>query len=662
MSEPDSSESTHGSQPSTPSIPSISTVFTRPDGEVSTAVHPPEPGSQSSKTNPNPNEQSSVGSPDSESDSTRFTDITSPSTNSPESSHLSTGSTVIKSDSRESAFPPASTDASINGPDTSSDGSPGATIPTGLGTTRAGNSEETNPATETVVPEPSGVSTTSTEQPSGSPNLSTDNSSTTSITSDVGSPASTANSNGPDTSTISPSTEHHTSSRVETSVSESDTGAATGSGTTSTNPSIPPTSVSETEVNGVTSATSVEPTTPLREQSTRGDDAPSTEPGHITTSHSDNEQPSPSSTSTYFAVPVTTSVTMPETRDDGFAIPCNIGPPPAISDNPKGGIEINTNQPLPDWPGFTVGPGNTPTFSDEPTACETDSAELCVTSTSYAVSIDATVTTTFSSGVISTCGTVYGCKVRDHSQTITGTDVTTATSGIPTYRSLRAMETWDDMELSEEQLESIANHVQSDLDSMFGTATKRATTTTGDASEPTESVWTGTCPAKTGPYPTVVDGKFTENIGEKCLCERNSWMKIDEKLQPYTLDQLRDAIQDFCNGSRKLRKPAPTGIPDFAVNRFPTEGTHGIFISVGWDTPPLWNSTDERCKAKSDLFLGNSCKNALERFECRGAKRDDLWGGTYYEALDEGGCVRWTLTPVYLSDGGSTARRMSVEM
>ncbi|RBR04383.1 hypothetical protein FVER53590_27550 [Fusarium verticillioides] len=686
MSEPDSSESTHGSQPSTPSIPIISTVFTRPDGEVSTAVHPTETGFQSSKTNPNPNEQSSVASPDSETDSTRFIDTSSPSTNSPESSHLSTGSTVIKSDSRESAFPPASTDASITGLDTLSDGSPGATIPTGLGTTGAGNSEETNPATEIVVPEPSGVSTTSTEQPSGSPNLSTDNSSTTSITSDVGSPASTANSNGPDTSTISPSTEHHTSSRVETSVSESDTGATTGSGTTSTNPSIPPTSVSETQVNGVTSATSVEPTTPLGEQSTRGDDAPSTEPGHITTSHSDNEQPSPSSTSTYFAVPVTTSVTKPETRDDGFAIPCNMwffnacigpisgwgvslppgtyppGPPPAISDNLKGGIEINTNQPLPDWPGFTVGPGNTPTFSDEPTACETDSAELCVTSTSYAVSIDATVTTTFSSGVISTCGTVYGCKVRGHSQTITGTDVTTATSGIPTYRSLRAMETWDDMELSEEQLESIANHVQSDLDSMFGTATKRATTTTGDASEPTESVWTGTCPAKTGPAPTVVDGKFTENIGEKCLCEWNSGMKRDKKLQPYTLDQLRDAIKDFCNGSRKLRKPAPTGIPDFAVNRFPTEGTHGIFISVGWGTPPLWNSTDERCKAKSDLFLGNSCKTALERFECRGAKRDDLWGGTYYEALDEGGCLRWTLTPVYLSDGGSTARRMSVEM
>jgi hypothetical protein len=224
------------------------------------------------------------------------------------------------------------------------------------------------------------------------------------------------------------------------------------------------------------------------------------------------------------------------------------------------------------------------------------------------------------------------------------------------------METWDDMELSQEQLESIANHVQSDLDSMFGTATKRATTTTGDASEPTESVWTGTCPAKNGPDPTVVDGKFTENIGEKCLCEWNSWMKSDKALQPYTLDQLRDAIKDFCNGSRKLRKPAPTGIPDLAVNRFPTEGTHGIFISAGWATPPLWNSTDERCKAKSDLLLEDSCKTALERFECRGAKRDDLWGGTYYEALDEGGCVRWTLAPVHLTDGGSAARRMSGEM
>ncbi|KAF5975633.1 ankyrin repeat-containing protein [Fusarium bulbicola] len=139
-------------------------------------------------------------------------------------------------------------------------------------------------------------------------------------------------------------------------------------------------------------------------------------------------------------------------------------------------------------------------------------------------------------------------------------------------------------------------------------------------------------------------------------------MKNDKALQPYTVDQLRDAINDFCNGSRKLRKPAPTGLPDIAVNRFPTDGSHGIFISAGWATPPLWNSTDERCKAKSDFLLADSCKASLGKFECRGAKTDDLWGGTYYEALDEGGCVKWTITPAHLPDGGSTERRMSVEM
>ncbi|KAF5556835.1 hypothetical protein FPHYL_7866 [Fusarium phyllophilum] len=688
VSGPDPLESTSESQPSTPSIPVISTVFTRPDGEVSTAVPSTETGSETSKANPNPNQQSSVGSPGSETDSTRFTGTTLPSLTGPESSQLFTGTTVIESNAPESASPPASTDASITGLDTSSNDTSGdeasSTIPTGPGTTRAENSEEANPATETVVPEPSGVSTTSVVSSSRSANLSTDNLKTTPITRDIKSPAFTTNSNGPDISTISPSTEHNTSSRDETSRLESDTDAATGSGTTNTDPLLLPTSVPETQVNGVTSAVSVKPTTPLGDHSTRADDTPSTEPGHITTSDGDDEQPS--STSTYFAVPVTTSVTKPEPRDGGFVVPCNMwffnacvgpisgwgvllppgtyppGPPPAISDNPKGGIEINTNQPLPDWPGFTVGPGNTPTFSGEPTACETDSAELCVTSTSYGVSIDATVTSTVVSGVVSTCGTVYGCKVRGHSQTITGTDVTTATSGIPTYRSLRAMETWDDMELNQGQLESIANHVQSDLDSMFGTATKRATTTTGYASEPTESVWTGTCPAKNGPDPTVVDGKFTQDIGEKCLCEWNTWMKNDKTLQPYTVDQLRDAINDFCNGSRKLRKPAPTGFPDIAVNRFPTDGTNGIFISAGWATPPLWNSTDERCKAKSDLLLADSCKAALERFECRGANRDDLWGGTYYQALDEGGCVKWTLTPAHLPDGGSAKRRMSVEM
>ncbi|KLP08371.1 uncharacterized protein LW94_2827 [Fusarium fujikuroi] len=197
---------------------------------------------------------------------------------------------------------------------------------------------------------------------------------------------------------------------------------------------------------------------------------------------------------------------------------------------------------------------------------------------------------------------------------------------------------------------------------MFGTTTKRITTTTGDASEPTETVWTGTCPAKNGPDPTVVDGEFTENIGEKCLCKWNTWMENDKTLQPYTVDQLRDAINDFCNGSRKLKKPTPTGLPDIAVNRFPTNGTHGIFISVGWATPPLWNSTDERCEANSDHLLASNCKAALERFECRGANTDELWGGTYYEALEEGGCVKWTLTPVHLSDGRSAGRRMSVGM
>ncbi|VZH95106.1 unnamed protein product, partial [Fusarium fujikuroi] len=338
-------------------------------GEVSTAGTPTETGFQLSKTKLNPNEQSSVGSPDSETDSTRFTSTTLPSINSPEPSQLSTGSTVIKSGIPEPAVLTASTDASITGPDTSSDDTSRAeassTIPAGLGTTRAENSEKTNPATETFVPEPSG-------------------------------------------------------------------------------------------------------------------------------------------------------------------------------------------------------------------------------------------------------------------------------------------------------LEGIANHLQLDLDSMFGTTTKRVTTTTGDASEPTETVWTGTCPAKNGPDPTVVDGEFTENIGEKCLCKWNTWMENDKTLQPCTVDQLRDTINDFCNGSRKLKKPTPTGLPDIAVNRFPTNGTHGIFISVGWATPPLWNSTDERCKANSDLLLADSCKAALERFECRGANTDELWGGTYYEALEEGGCVKWTLTPVHLSDGRSAGRRMSL--
>ncbi|KAF4448370.1 hypothetical protein F53441_8178 [Fusarium austroafricanum] len=727
MTGSDGLESTYRSQASTPSDPAISTVITKPDGEASTVIPPTEIGSETSEATPKPDDKTTVELPISGTGSKHFTSATSTNIDDQEPTQLPTGTVetgsdipitvsdtisdhvsrgqpfstlsagfgttnpeeseetipatepvVTRSDTSSPTFPPGGTNPSITASeavsDQTSEDQPSSTFSIGFGTTDAEISQGTVSATETIVSEPSGVTTMDTEIPNESAALTTDTLATIPFTSDTDSAASTAISDGLDVPTTLPSTEQSPASPDETN------GTATHSAGTNTDPTPLPT-VPETLVNGVTSDVSAKPTTLVEEHSTGVDDGAPTEPGHIATSNGNTDQ---TSSGIYIAVPVTTSVTKPEARDDGFVVPCNMwffnacigpisgwgvslppgiyppGPPPAISDNPKGGIEINTNRPLPDWPSFTVGPGNTPTFSNEPTACETESAELCATSTSYSVNVDVTVTSTVTSDVISTCGTVYGCKVQGRSQTITATDISTASSEMPVAPTIRAMESWPQTEESEAKLKSIAKRVQSELDSLFGTATKTATTTTVDASQPTESVWTGACPAKNGPDPTVVDGKFPENIGEKCLCEWNTWMRTDKSLQPYTVDQLRDAINDFCDGSRKLRKPAPTGPPDIAVHRFPTDGTHGIFIQAGWATPPLWNSTDERCKAKGDLLLADSCKTALLRFECRGAMKEDLWGGVYYEALDEGGCVRWTLTPAHLPNGSAAERSMEM--
>ncbi|KAF4332245.1 oviduct-specific glyco [Fusarium beomiforme] len=666
VTESDGLESTHTSQPRSLPLVSPPSITTGSDGEISTEVVPTQIGSGIFEVTSNPNSLTSLDLSASGTGSNHITNTPFTSSGNQESPHLSTDHLVTASDTPNTALPPASTNDLIKTSDVTSEVRSGDIVPStvtaGQETTSMEHAGEST-SSDTAVPKPSGISTIKTERTGETTAFNTNTLATILSTSDIESGASIATSYESDAPHL-PLTQTSASSLGETKGSESDIGSPTHRASTSTYSEPLSTSVPESDVNGVTGIPSTKLTTQEEAHST---DVDSTGAAQITTTGDS------SSSTTYLAVPVTTSVSKPEPRDDGFVLPCNMwffdacigpisgwgislppgtyppGPPPALSDNPKGGIQINTNRPLPDWPGFIVGPGNTPTFSDEPTACETDSAELCVTSTSYGVSVDATATSTVTSDVSSTCGIVYGCKVQDHSQTVTATEVTTASEEAPAP-SLHAMETWPDMQETEAELQSIAKRVESELDSLFGTATRMATTTTEDASLPTQSVWEGTCPAKNGPYPTVIDGKFPENMGEKCLCEWNTWMKTDKTLEPYTVDQLEKAIGGFCDGSRVLRKPVSNASPDYAVHTFPTDGTHGILIQAGWATPPLWNVTDERCKAKSDLVLAESCKTALWRFECRGAKKEDLWGGTYYEVFDEGGCVRWLLTPAHLPD------------
>ncbi|KAF5606149.1 ankyrin repeat-containing protein [Fusarium subglutinans] len=69
------------------------------------------------------------------------------------------------------------------------------------------------------------------------------------------------------------------------------------------------------------------------------------------------------------------------------------------------------------------------------------------------------------------------------------------------------------------------------------------------------------------------------------------------------------AVEAFQHDLKSLGAIGWDTFPNIAVNRFPTDGSHGIFISAGWATPPLWNSMDERCKPKSDFLLADSYHN-----------------------------------------------------
>ncbi|KAH7121439.1 hypothetical protein EDB81DRAFT_813954 [Dactylonectria macrodidyma] len=203
-------------------------------------------------------------------------------------------------------------------------------------------------------------------------------------------------------------------------------------------------------------------------------------------------------------VPITTSISDPQPTDDGFEIPCNMwffggcfgiifgwhiiippgiyppGPPPGFKIDPEFPIKVDITGNLPKWPEFTVGPDHVPTFSSEPTECETESAEMCITSTSYGVSIGDSVTSTTATQVISTCGTVFGCNVEDSDTTATVTSVTT---GAPSATMIIIeWEQWTDTEESEEVLEEASEEARSRIEADQGDTTPSATPSNGPTS------------------------------------------------------------------------------------------------------------------------------------------------------------------------------------
>ncbi|KAK8033865.1 Pectin lyase fold/virulence factor [Apiospora marii] len=120
------------------------------------------------------------------------------------------------------------------------------------------------------------------------------------------------------------------------------------------------------------------------------------------------------------------------------------GPPPIP--NIKLPPPISIKGSLPPWPKFTVGNDHIPTFPSEPepTKCETQTASICSTTTSFVVStVDGAPQTISTQVGSSTCAEVKGCMVTDSDheatatrteacQTATVTDVTISCSGTGT--------------------------------------------------------------------------------------------------------------------------------------------------------------------------------------------------------------------------------------
>ncbi|XXH02384.1 mitochondrial Homoaconitase [Hypoxylon texense] len=93
------------------------------------------------------------------------------------------------------------------------------------------------------------------------------------------------------------------------------------------------------------------------------------------------------------------------------------GPPPGLKLPPG----IVTSGKLPPWPKITIGKDNVPTYSDKPTSCETESATILLTTTSFGVSTSNSATVTTATQVLSTSSVILGCDVEDESSTSTTT-------------------------------------------------------------------------------------------------------------------------------------------------------------------------------------------------------------------------------------------------
>ncbi|KAF9768429.1 hypothetical protein IL306_014284 [Fusarium sp. DS 682] len=114
--------------------------------------------------------------------------------------------------------------------------------------------------------------------------------------------------------------------------------------------------------------------------------------------------------------------------------------------------------------------------------CKTETAVMCITTTSYGVSVDGTITSTTSESIGSKCGTIYGCDVEDDNASKTITRATSASTEMPTITAVRmTWEKWIIRDYTEEELDDIADVAQSRLDEKFGGSASTTPETTTEA-------------------------------------------------------------------------------------------------------------------------------------------------------------------------------------
>ncbi|GKT99387.1 hypothetical protein FLAG1_01626 [Fusarium langsethiae] len=171
---------------------------------------------------------------------------------------------------------------------------------------------------------------------------------------------------------------------------------------------------------------------------------------------------------------------------------------------------------------------------------------------------------------------------------------------------------------------STAPTAMSTLSTSYISQTSQEPTST-DQPTTTETEWNGTFPSEMPFIVVDAEGDFTDEF------------------EPFTADQLEDALQDFCDGSRTLISPRNKDAANVAKH-YKIGDTSALFISASW----TYDQVSGCGRPTADINMGENCKTALRRLKCY--NMDYNYGG-HYNQFFEAGCVSWITGPVWSSDG-----------